>query len=507
MKHLLKRFLAVLTVVLMLTALCSPIATSAEENYFRNPISIDYNLEVDDDGYAKGEVTVRVNAWVNMSVCPMEAVMYWADENGPLKGYSALARFEITTVSTTFEFPELQIIPKGADRLRVYTAKKGDTTLSNSFREAMLPEGAACNMEGEPVLRFAVVSDTHVQIAQDNKATQRFKYMLLDLKSVIPDTVGLFINGDVINSSQGNEGIAAQEYASMWNAVDTIWPDLPVYLAVGNHDLWPNAKQDSMKALFLQQAKLPDGTHPETLNYDFWIGGCHFVFLGDDDRDQNYASLSAQTLEWLDKTIAEGYDESHRTFLFLHQSLSNTVAGGITNFGQGAHGVQNVPAVKAVLSKYPNAIMFNGHSHYSMDSVQNAYCVDNYPYSFNTATVWNIDSDGYDESQGYVVEVYNDRVEIKGRNFLTGEWKSSAQYLVAYGELNNLAPEKKPEDKEPEESKTTPKPTTSKKAPDESSSSSAAPEATGGCGSVIGASTLMTAIIPAAVCLVRRKKD
>lgn len=516
--------LSVITAVLFAMVLMA-IPASADD--FRNPIEAVYE-SYGEMGYARGSLTVKVDAWVNTDGCPMEAVVYWANVNGALEGYSPLARFMLSTRSTTFEFPELQIIPKEADRLRVYTARKGDDTLSSVYVDAMLPEGYGYNLEDTPIMSFVVVSDTHLRVSDDALANQRFTDMLEDVNKDFSNVSGIFINGDNINAS-GMGGSDTQTSANQFAKLEEyrdLYPDIPIFMGIGNHDLWPNGKQDEALQMFLQIARLPDGSHPTSLNYDFYLDGYHFVFVGDDDRDPNYATLNNQTLKWLDDTIKEGYEEDTPTFIFLHQALSNTVAGSLTNYGQAWDGVVNVVEVRNVLRKYPRAVLFSGHSHYSMDSVQNAFSGGStFPTTFNTSSLSDVYLAG-DEAQGYIVEVYEKAVLVRGRDFAADEWKASAQYAIDYGAELAPAPEI-PANKDTDTPANDPNAggnvneenngnsgnsgnaNTNTDATNGATDGSDATDEIkpGGCGAAVSVSALAMVLLPATFCLVRKKKE
>ncbi len=504
-------------------------ANAALHKDFRYPVGAVYEA-LGEAGFAQGELTVSVNTWVNNNAngCPMDAVVYWANANGKLEGYSSLARFKLTTRATTFAFPELQIIPEGADRLLVYTAQHGTDTLSSQSVEAMLPENHDYIPSGDPLMSFIVLSDTHVLSSDTANENIIFKDMLSDVREYFPDVEGIFINGDNAQSNKTADSTSAldTQLDKIESYRESICPDVPIFMGVGNHDLWPNDMFDAAKNVFLNAVTLPDGSHPTSLNYDFWLGGYHFVFLGDDDGakpDPTYTKLSDETLEWLDETLAEDYDAGKPTFVFLHQAISNTVAGSLTDFGQEWDGVVNAIEVKRVLRKYPEAILFSGHSHYSMDSVGNAYPGgDIFPTAFNTASLSRAKihyADGTTEdageAQGYVIEVYEDSVLVRGRDFKNDVWKASAQYMVDYSEDNNSGnsnnqSNNQSNNKEPSATKptqTTNTSTEASKTTDASTSGTDATQAPTGCASSLSfTATAVSATIALGSALTFRKR-
>ncbi len=491
-------------------------AATYDEKYFRAPAAAVYE-SFGKQGYAYGRITVSAESWVNNNPdgCPVDAVVYWGNANGKLEGYSPAATFKLSTRSTAFEFSDLQIIPEGADRFVVYTMIHGTEIMSTKYVEAMLPEGAAYSIDKAPLMRLVVISDTHLRSSDTSATNIKFKDMLNDVNTMYPDAKGIFINGDVINSGRDltDTLVPRAEWAKLTEYAQT--SKIPIFMGIGNHDIWPNASRDTMKVIFTNTAILPDGSHPNSVHYDFELDGYHFVFIGDDDGDPTYATLSDATLEWLDQTLAKGYSEDKPTFIFFHQALTNTVAGSLTNFGQEWDGVINAVEVRAVLSKYPQAILFSSHSHYSMDNIQNAYSGGNtFPFNFNTASLGSVDG-ASDEAQGYIVEVYDDAVVLKGRDFAGDEWKGTAQYAVSYADIENnggtvpapIVPDNnnnENNDTENNNSNNTQKPTEATPTDDQVEDGEAEPA---GCGSALGIGAIVLAVIPGAICFIRRKED
>lgn len=534
-----KKMLSVIFAIAMLAttgALAIPMGAAdyKNESYWRYPASATYEA-LGEAGFARGMLTVKSNDWVNNNAdgCLTDAVAFWANAEGPLEGYSHLARFKMSTRSTTYTFPELQIIPEGADRLRVYTAINGSEKLSEKYADAMLPENWDYIPAGKPLKRFVVVSDTHLTDNDTAHSNKIFKQMLKDVNEDFSDVSGIFINGDNVNSTSmfGTTGTAVpKKQLEMLKAYgEEICPEIPIFMAVGNHDLWPTGDRESLKQIFTSIATLPDGSHPSSIHYDFWLDNCHFVMIGDDDGDPNYATLTSDTLKWLDETLAEGYEkEGTRTFIFLHQALSDTVAGSLTDLGQEWDGVVNAVEVRAVLRKYPEAILFSGHSHYSMDSVRNSFSGGLFfPTTFNTASLANVGAaDGYkdnDEAQGYIIEVYENAVFVRGYDFAHDEWKASAQYMVDYGAEQGerpIFPESKPNENEANGSnnnsaekateKATNKPTDpATDTQGDTSESGATDEVRAeGCGAAVsaGAASIAAAAVASAVCASQKSK-
>ena len=307
----------------------------------------------------------------------------------------------------------------------------------------------------------------------------------------------------------------------------------PVFLAIGNHDL-SALPFDQANELFLKYATLPDGSHPTDTSYDFWLGGYHFIFLGTDTAAGLHSSFSRETMNWLKEKIEENRDPSRPVFLFLHQSLSDTVSGSLP--GEGWSGVDNESMLRTALKNYPEVMFFNGHSHWTMDSPSNMYEGTNkLPCRiFNCASVaylwsgYNITAGEHlDGSQGYMVKLCDGKLYVLGRDFARGEWLPAAQYCIVLAEKTEPeteAPTEAPTD-EPDESLTeaptnTPADGTTGDPADTSAGDSAAPDASdptdseststptteSGCGSTLAVSLLLL-LLPAAWIALRRKQN
>lgn len=379
-------------------------------------------------GYAEGVISVMLD---EDDTAADDIRCYWADDAGPLAKFTPLAKFKVKNGEAECTLAKDLLIPEGATRLLVYTATRSGTLCEIPY-EITLPEGAASTVREGLIAEFQVVSDLHITGDPSHIHDRHFEDMLRDIAAISPNSMGLFVVGDMADHGYRSE------YEAMQSIYDRAIGVPPMFLTLGNHDLRNGAYADQI-ATFLAFATLPDGSHPESCHYDFWLNDYHFVFLGNDRMvDSVKTTLFKETTDWLDKTLAEGYEEGKPVFLFLHQSLYDTVAGSLA--GQGWNGVQNEEGLRSVLAKYPDVIMFNGHSHWILDSERTMYPrSDTLPTIFNTSSVGYLWTSydvvgGVEEkgSEGYHIRVYKDCVEVLGYDFENDTWVSSAQFAVPY---------------------------------------------------------------------------
>ena len=274
-----------------------------------------------------------------------------------------------------------------------------------------------------PLLRFQVITDTHVRSEEEHPYNRRLARALRDIAETAPDSRGIMHAGDMTDHGFPDE---YDRFRSIWEAHREGLPEL--LSTMGNHDVGLG-ERESRIANFLAASGMSAPYH------DHWIGGVHFIFLGTEENLELYCSLSAGQLAWLDARLEEGRASALPAFVFLHQPLLDTVAGSYAE--QEWHGVVQDEELKAVLAKHRNgAILFTGHTHWEMEAAHNHY--DGGPASppmFNAASVaylWTDENERKEGSQGYYVEVYRDRVVVRGRVFERNAWIEAARYELKY---------------------------------------------------------------------------
>ena len=406
--------------------------------------SISFSLENGTDGFANGVVTVTKDPSATTTT---ECVMYWADGNGePLEQYTSLAAFPLSGNRTAYQMHTHTIIPEGARKLLAYGSD--GHAMSDTAVSVDLPENCSYVFNGEPLAEFQIVSDIHIttEAGATNEAehsNQHFTMLLEDVMVNSPESIGIFVNGDIANTGKSAE--YTQLLSLYYDALDSGLGNLPqLHLAIGNHD-WMDGNP-SMQ--FQRYAALVNSdliSQPQNVYYTELVGGYNFIYLGGEEPGLR-AVLSDKQITWFDNLMAEitAKDPDKPVFVLLHQAFYNTVAGSLP--GQGWDGVASEDALKAVLKKYGQIIMVNGHSHWEMNSSSNLYAGDpELPVALNTASVsylWtsaDVMSGQYlYGTQGYYVRVYSDKVVFLGRDFENGKFIPSACYVLRRNEVTGV---------------------------------------------------------------------
>ena len=290
----------------------------------------------------------------------------------------------------------------------------------------------------QPNLQMAVMSDIHVISKNPNN---HFKQALTSLQGVAPDYDAIAIVGDMTDS--GSEA----DYQLFNHLLETYKnPSAEQLLSIGNHEYFESyldrnstVTDEMLQSRFMNY----NSDSPTRIYYDKWIKGYHFISLGGElsprtllpysssnPGTHDWAYISDQQYEWLEQTLAINATNNKPIFVFLHQPITNTVYGSI-NWNAGFDSER----LLAILKKYPQAILFSGHSHYLINHPKSIY-QDGFTM-VNTSSVeytWYEGGRVPDFSQGFLVNVYNNRVELKGLEFSNDTLIRTATIPIPYKE-------------------------------------------------------------------------
>lgn len=389
------------------------------------PVKLQYKLDNATDGLADG--TLRVTFAENH--CAEEVVLYWANAKGPLSDYTALAPFAVTQRVNDLQMYKNTVIPPKATMLYAYA--KNSAGLSADCCKLELPENCQYSFAGKVLESFQVVSDIHIALINDHLESQSTKEMHdSHLRAMCEDIItfdklssAVFVVGDIANSGLSSEWKHASEIFAEYGSLPQ------TYFSLGNHDLFGSDSYDVSLGMFKQYAKT------DSVYYEKEINGYHHLILGSESKNNGLdADLSQAQLEWFDSRLSAitSQNPDRPVFVYLHQSLYNTIAGSFE--GQGWDGVVQNDKLKAIVAKYPQIYMFNGHSHWDLNTRGSMHDKsDGLPNIFNTASVAYLWSSFYtpkgeyvEGSQGYYIQIYKNKVLVLGRDFVTNRWIPSA---------------------------------------------------------------------------------
>ena len=303
------------------------------------------------------------------------------------------------------------IAPKDATKIEVCD--------SNGDKVCDIPLGRLKQSAKAKKYSFLALSDVHVQY---DTASTDFQRALTYAEDNCDFTC---VCGDLTQS--GTDAHLSQ-YKSI---VDTYAKTKPVYAVGGNHDSIPS---DMTYDRLTQYTGKP-------MYYSFTKGDDVFIMLshygkyeGDGVGWLSSKFVSAEELQWLYETLEE--NRNKRCFVFNHVYPYEDGVGDAKRYYNGAYwqtqdnGVGQ--AFISLLKHYKNTILFHGHSHLRF-CLQEMDKKANYSSEFGYRSV-HIPSlsvprdlvDGslsyvYAESEGYIVDVYDDHIILNGRDFIDND--------------------------------------------------------------------------------------
>lgn len=280
---------------------------------------------------------------------------------------------------------------------------------------------------GTPLYTFGLLSDTHVDGDDSDEA-----YSINDLKKAIKffnDEGCDFIAycGDLTYDGRD------VDFPALKSCLDT--STIPNYTVRGNHDCKNTVDM-------YKNATGMELDYTITKNNDLFI----FLSLDNDNSRGTDGGLTQEKVDWLTNII--NTSNHQRIFLFYHFFFRNTSGDGEgRSYPWGTIGDSTLVSYAQdfvnLVNATPNLIFCTGHSHFKFnlqDKNPNAnyYHKDNGCYHIHVPsgakpripnTSGGVES-LYADSEGYLVEVYADKVLFKPRNFVSNEYLVQYAYIV-----------------------------------------------------------------------------
>lgn len=321
------------------------------------------------------------------------------------------------------------IAPSGATRIGVYD--------SNGNKVCSIPLGGLKPPTQEKLYSFGIVSDIHISHVEGVAWNPRAKF---DNALTLFENHGCsfcIATGDLTNTGfylRTNESTAGTEYLDerQFSAYKSICDShaIQVYELCGNHESYYGQPITNNLAL------LNTYTGKNVLSYTVSHGNDLFILCG---QPKDAAVMSDEDFAWLGTTLDANKDK--RCFVFVHSHIDDNVEGGVEDSGNpafarensifGYWGATRTNNFISLMQRYPNAILFHGHTHImfaaqEFDSQAN-YSEENGFKSVHVPSLGSprklISADGTwqaaeSESQGYIVDVYPDCVVLNGMDFI-----------------------------------------------------------------------------------------
>ncbi len=261
------------------------------------------------------------------------------------------------------------------------------------------------------------------------------KNAAIDLSNADGTFDALVIAGDVTENGKGAEYQLLLDYLSVAENVDHH------IMTVGNHDVRLRSYSQVVKTFdefcnaansnFADNAKYyKEGK----LSYTYEVNGYTFIVLGTDKVVFEESYISDECLEWFDAELNKATADGKPVFVVVHQPLKQThqvwQSWNSPDDNAGTIGKQS-DELETIMEKYENVFFITGHLHMGFSEEWSIHNNGKAEGENGKVTLVNLpgigpknaDGDTYNESgTGYIMEVYDDRVEFIARDFNLGKY-------------------------------------------------------------------------------------
>ena len=273
---------------------------------------------------------------------------------------------------------------------------------------------------GDKLYTFGVTSDIHLRPDNYGNGIDDFNRTLPLLQNLGAEFIG--ITGDIGYNGTTDE---LELYQTALNNLATV----PVHPVRGNHD----------KPFTDANWQTYTGFAP---NHEMVYNGDVFLFMSMDyvNNTANAVETGYSTgLAWLKERLARY--KGARIFVFCHYPPSgySGLADG-QYYGWTSTATEDDELVSALLQT-KNVILFTGHTHYRLNVEKTYDNINIYRFNNSKAAFIHIpsnsrprDKDGNtveQYSEGYIVDVYEQGVVVRGVDFVSGEFMPDYEYVMS----------------------------------------------------------------------------
>lgn len=309
-------------------------------------------------------------------------------------------------------FIKENISPKHAKEISVFNG--------NENKVGKIPLGRLKQQTNEVLYSFCAISDVH--IGYDTADTDFQRVLTYVENNYVEFTC---ICGDL--TANGTD----EQLTQYKNIVTSYAKTKPVYAIGGNHEsMWGD----------MTTARIQPYTG-NPLYYSFTKGNDVFIMLshygkyeGDGIGWLSSKFVSQQELQWLYETLEA--NRNKRCFIFNHVYPWNDGVGDACRYYNGQYWLTNDNGIGQayinLLKHYKNVVLFHGHSHLRLylqqddDKANFSSSVGYRSIHIPSISVPRDRVDGstsviYAESEGYIIDVYDDYIILNGMDFIDND--------------------------------------------------------------------------------------
>ena len=378
-------------------------------------------LNIVGDNKATGTILDGHRIEVSPSNSGTYTLMYENANGLPLADFAEICTLSIDELAYYEDFIDVNIAPREASAIGIYGAdgERVGTILLSDFRP---------DFSKKPLYSFGILSDVHIGRSAINPKPD-FERALTFFNS--KNVVHTCICGDITQNGKEAELNGYKDILPVANA--------PVYTVTGNHDATTSGLNLD---LWTQCIGLPV-VYEQSVEANGKVD--HFLFLG--MSIWNFATpYLDEHLAWLEEKL-EAY-RNERCFIITHLFFPDRAGNlnGIYPSGNWLRGEQ-LQTLERLCDRYVNSIWFSGHSHWEwqLQKYQDRANIFRLSSGTQPTSGWcvhipscgvPITSDGTTRvdntpgSEGAVIEVYDNHIDILGIDFANDKYLPIATYRL-----------------------------------------------------------------------------
>ncbi len=283
-------------------------------------------------------------------------------------------------------------------------------------------------------LNVSLISDTHIDYRELYS-----QYVLADILRDVEkssDGVDAFVvTGDLTNYGDGKSVEKFFDILKKHSTVENM------IIASGNHDIGhvEDVTHEQARQRLIEFFNEYIDAGIRNIYYSRDVNGYTFIVLGDQDDDSwDFPEYYEDQLEFLDSELARATANGKPAFVISHVPVQGPNGQEII-WEDGAMRSEFGDPTREILEKYENVFFISGHLHAGINGelVKNQFgfsCVEtiNSVTYVNLPTVYLVNRYGIPwGGTGFQMEVYDDEVLFRARDFMTSSWYPSYDYSVA----------------------------------------------------------------------------
>ena len=263
-------------------------------------------------------------------------------------------------------------------------------------------------------LNFAVLSDSHIEGNNFNRY-KVFERTLQNLKKNESGHDAVLFLGDNTMNGQVIENMLFHGTVNMLLKNETVLP------VMGNHDIG-NGQGDyaQLQQRWYDYTEAFFGKKLEHPYYYEVIDGCYFIILGTEAQTVHEMYMTDAQFAWLEDVLAKAAQSGKPAFVFSHFPA---------DYAENEEGAEDgrLTELLAAYNETNDLFYFCGHTHMPLYLFWSFHNSDGFPETYLprlTELAGDGDNEIFENSGiGIEVEVYENEVTIRGRDFYNGAWR------------------------------------------------------------------------------------